>query len=428
MTAGRRLPDDFLLGCATAAHQVEGGNSNDWTRMEQEHPERISDGSVSGIACDHHARYREDLRQLAGMHHNAYRFSIEWSRVEPREGLFDRAEIRHYRDVVHACRALNLEPVVTLHHFTFPTWLADRGGVLADDAPRLFARFAAVCAEAVGAAVDWWVTINEPTVLAVFGYLYGQWPPLQRSTRGYLSALGGAARMHAAAYQAVHEVANAHGWTAHVSFAHHERPMRALNQGSVLDRMATVVPSALFNRWFLRACRSGRILPPVGGGEVVPGLRGSLDYMALNFYCEERVRFNRGRPRELFAEHVAAPNLPLSSFGWSIEPDALRRALENLWEQFHLPILITENGVADENDELRPGFIVDHLAAVCEAMSAGVDVRGYLHWSSMDNFEWAEGYSRRFGLISVDRQTMERIAKPSASVFADICRTRVVPG
>jgi beta-glucosidase len=427
MSVPGRLPEAFLLGCATAAHQVEGGLDNDWSRMEREHPERIKDGSVSGVACDHHARYQADLQLLAGMGHNAYRFSIEWSRVEPREGVFDAVELRHYRDVVHTCRALRLEPVVTLHHFTLPTWLADRGGVLDPDAPRLFARFAALCAEAIGAEVRWWVTINEPSVLAVFGYLYGEWPPLRCGTRGFLAALGGLARMHAAGYMAVHRVATAHGWTAYVSVAHHERPMRPLNPRSVLDQAATLTPNRLFNRWFLRACRSGRMLPPVGAGRPVAGLRGSLDYLGLNFYCEERVRFNVRNPGGLFGDNVAPPDLPLSSSGWSIEPDALRRALARLWEEFHLPIVITENGVADERDELRGVFIVDHLAAVCDALAGGVDVRGYLHWSSMDNFEWAEGYSRLFGLIAVDRQTMKRIPKPSAAVFAEICRTRLVP-
>ncbi|HEX4579287.1 MAG TPA: glycoside hydrolase family 1 protein [Candidatus Dormibacteraeota bacterium] len=427
MTGTGRLPDDFLLGCATAAHQVEGGLDNDWTRMEREHPERIRDGSVSGLGCDHYARYRDDLRLLAAMGHNAHRFSVEWSRVEPREGVFDRGALRHYGDVVLTCRALGLEPVVTLHHFTLPTWLAGRGGVLDPDAPRLFARFAALCAETIGAQVRWWITVNEPTVLAVFGYLYGEWPPLHRGTRDFLAALGGLARMHAAGAVAVHRVASAHGWTAHVSIAHHERPMAALNPHSVLDRAATVIPNALFNRWFLRACRAGRLLPPVGAGQSVPGLRGSLDYLGLNFYCEERVRFNPRDPAGLFAENVPAPGLPLSAYGWAIDPDALRRAITTLWEEFHLPIMVTENGVADEHDELRPGFIVDHLAAVSEALGAGVDVRGYLHWSSMDNFEWAEGYSKRFGLLAVDRRTMERIPKPSATVFAEICRTHLVP-
>jgi beta-glucosidase len=423
----RRLPEDFLLGCATAAHQVEGDLDNDWTRMEHDHPDRIKDGSVSGIACDHHARYRDDLRQLAGMYHSAHRFSIEWSRVEPRDGAFDRDELLHYRDVVRTCRALGMEPVVTLQHFTLPLWLADRGGVRSSDAPRLFARFATVCAEAMGADVRWWITLNEPGVLAVFGYLYAEWPPLEPSMSGFLDALAGMARLHAAAYVALHAVADAHGWRADVSIAHHERPLRPLDARSPVHRAVAVLPNAIFNRWFLRACTTGRLLPPVGHGQAVPGLRDSLDYLGLNFYCEERVRFNRRRYRELFAENVVPAGLPLSAFGWTIDPDALRRAIENLWHEFQLPVLITENGVADDHDELRPQFIVDHLNAVCDAIDAGVDVRGYLHWTAMDNFEWAQGYSKRFGLLAVDRATLERRAKPSAAVFADICRSREVP-
>lgn len=423
----RRLPDDFLIGCASAAHQVEGGLDNDWSRMEREHPERIRDGSASGIACDHWTRYPGDLRQLGEMHHSAHRFSIEWSRVEPREGVFDRDALLHYTDVVRTCRSHGMEPVVTLQHFTLPLWLADRGGVLSPDAPRRFARFAAVCAEAIGADVTWWITVNEPAVLAVFGYLYAEWPPLQPSIRGFLAALEGLARMHAAAYRAVHVVAEARGWSARVSVAHHERPVRALDPHSPIHRAVAVLPNAIFNRWFLRACTGGRLLPPVGYGQSIAGLRDSLDYLALNYYSEERVRFNRRRPRELFAESVVPDGLPISSFGWPIDAGGLGRALERLGEGFQLPILITENGVADEDDELRPQFLVDHLGAVCDAIDSGADVRGYLHWTAMDNFEWAEGYSKRFGLLAVDRDSLERRAKPSAALFAEICRTRVVP-
>ena len=422
----RRLPDDFLIGCASAGHQVEGGLDDDWTRMERDHPERIKDGSTSGIACDHYARYRDDLTALAELHNTAHRFSIEWSRVEPSQGVFDSVALLHYRDVVRTCRAVGMEPVVTLQHFTLPRWLADAGGVLNPDAPRLFARYAAVCAETVGADVSWWITINEPGVLAVFGYLYGEWPPLRPSTRAFLAALAGLARMHAAAYRALHTVARSRGWRTRVSVAHHERPLRPLDPRSPIHRSVAILPNAIFNRWFLRACTTGRLIPPAGHGQSVPGLRDSLDYLALNYYCEERVRFNHSRPRELFAESVVPTDLPLSSFGWTIDPDGLRRAIEHLWAEFHLPILIAENGVADENDELRPAFIVDHLTAVCDAIAAGADVRGYLHWTAMDNFEWAEGYSKRFGLFAVDRATMERSPKPSAAVFAEICRTRTV--
>ena len=421
----RRLPDDFLLGCATAAHQVEGHLDNDWSRMEREQPERIHDGSTSERGVDHYARYRDDLAQLAGLGQNAHRFSVEWSRVEPREGEFDAEALAHYADVVRTCRALGLEPVVTLHHFTFPTWLSDRGGLVARDLPVLFARYAAVCAESFGQDVRWWVTVNEPAVLAVFGYLYGEWPPNRRSPRACLAALRGAARMHAAGYTALHDVARRHDRPAYVSLAHHLRPMRPRNPRSPLDQAVAWLPERIVNRWTLDVCTAGRLLPPVGGGERVPGLRRSLDYIALNYYCEEQVRFVP-RPQAFFAENVADPTLPHSAFGWSIDAGGLRRALVWLWERYRLPVLVTENGVADEADELRPGFLRDHLAAVGEALDAGVDVRGYIHWTSMDNFEWAEGYSKRFGIFAVDRKTMVRTAKPSAAVFEAICRAREV--
>jgi beta-glucosidase len=232
--------------------------------------------------------------------------------------------------------------------------------------------------------------------------------------------------MHAAAYAALHAVAQAHGWSARVSVAHHERPMRPLNPRSPIHRAVAILPNAIFNRWFLRACTTGRLLPPVGHGESVAGLHDSLDYLALNYYSEERVRFNHRRPRELFVESVLPEGLPVSSFGWPIDAGGLRRALVRLWEELQLPILITENGVADEQDELRPRFLVDHLCAVSDAIDSGVDVRGYLHWTAMDNFEWAEGYSKRFGLLTVNRDSLERAAKPSAAVFAEICRTRTI--
>src|SRR5438132_6687747 len=171
----RRLPADFLLGCATAAHQVEGGIDNDWARWAAADPARIADRSNAAVACDHYARYREDIAQLASLHQNAHRFSVEWARVEPQPGWFDAAALRHYADVARTCRAHGIEPVVTLHHFTMPRWFADGGGVRRADAPRLFARYAAACAEALGEHVTWWVTINEPSVLAVVGHLQGRW-------------------------------------------------------------------------------------------------------------------------------------------------------------------------------------------------------------------------------------------------------------
>lgn len=422
-----RLPDDLLLGCATAAHQVEGGLWNDWMRMERDQPERIKDGSSAAVAVDHFGRYAEDIEELASLHQNAYRFSVEWARVEPEEGRFDESALRHYASVVRACREHGIEPVVTLQHFTLPVWLADRGGVTATDAPRLFARYAAACAEAFGKEVLWWITLNEPNVLSVFAYSNGEWPPYASSTLRAFAASRGLLRMHAAGYRALHDVASAHGRRALVSIAHHERRLLPAS-GSLADRLCAPLPDFTFNRWFLRSAESGRVLPPVGLCDRVPGLEGSLDYIGLNWYCDEQVRFDLSAVSTLFAQPIPVrDDEPHTTFGWRIEPDGLRRAITGLWREFGLPVMVTENGVADADDELRPAYIRDHLRALAQAVDEGVDVRGYLHWTSWDNFEWLEGYSQRFGLIAVDRETLERRPKPSAALYAEICRTRVIP-
>lgn len=427
MTA-RRFPPDFLLGCATAAHQVEGHNDNDWSAWERAHPERIADHSTSEIACDHYARYRDDLAQLAALGQNAHRYSIEWSRVEPEPGRFNSAALQHYADVARTCRQLGMEPVVTLHHFTFPRWLVDRGGARSSDAPRMFARFAAACIAAFGEHVRLWVTVNEPNVLAFMSHLAGTWPPGESSLRATFATLRGLLRMHVAGYRALHATAKRHGWRCEVGIAHAERRLLPRDVGSPLDGVAAPIPDHLFNRPILRSIRSGRALPPLGTGQRLSGLRGSLEFIGLNYYCDDVVTFDVRQPQNFFGRVESDKRYPQSSFGWAINPAGLRRAINDLWREFGLPVLITENGVADENDELRPQFIVDHLRAVLDAMEDGADVRGYLHWTAWDNFEWAEGYTKRFGLFAVDRDTQERIPKASAAIYAGICGSRELPG
>ncbi|MGI8847169.1 MAG: glycoside hydrolase family 1 protein [Candidatus Dormibacteria bacterium] len=420
-----RLPDDFLLGSASAAHQVEGGLWNDWMRMEEEEPERILDGSSARVAIDHFHRYREDLELLASLHQNAQRFSIEWSRVEPQPGCFDPAALAHYADVIATCHRLGMEPVVTLQHFTLPVWLADRGGLLAPDAPRLFARFAAACAVALGAGVRWWVTVNEPNVLCHFAYNEGYFPPHQRSTGLALAASRAMLRMHVAASTALHTVAAQHGRQALVGLATHERRLRGA-PGSPLNALAARLPDFIFNRWMLQSLARGRMLWPVGRGESVAGAAESLDFIGLNYYCEDQVVFDPRSTGTLMARTVPFDGAVYTTFGSPVQPEGLQRALTSLWAEFGLPILITESGVADNHDELRAQYIVDHLRAVVRAREEGVDVRGYLYWTGFDNFEWLPGYSQKFGLVAVDRETLTRTPKPSSAVYAEICRTRVV--
>lgn len=424
MITPRRLPEDFLLGCATAAHQVEGGTTNDWTEWEHG-AGNVSDGSTSGLACDQWNRYENDIAQMAQCGMNAYRFSLEWSRIEPVEGQFEMDALDHYRDVIASCRAHGLEPIVTLHHFTFPQWVAAKGGLTWNQLPYAFARFAALATEKLGSHVTWWVTVNEPVILAALGYMGSYWPPAAGSPMAGLAALRGGLLMHAAGSRAIHRVAEEHGWRVRVSVAHHERRLVPASS-SILDRVAAISPDFLLNRWFLRSVRAGRILPPVGRGERVPYLAGSLDYLGLNWYTNERVVFAPGNMAMLGVRGVIDTSVPQSDYGWAIRPAELTSVIEDLWRTFGWEIMITENGVADSHDELRAQFLLDHLDAVALAMERGVPIRGYLHWSSLDNWEWAEGYARHFGLWEVDRQTQERRAKPSVEVFEQICKTRTL--
>jgi beta-glucosidase len=426
VTEGRALPPGFLLGCATAAHQVEGHLDNDWSRWVAANPQVVADGSDATVAIDHYHRFREDLAELGAMRHTAHRLSIEWARIEPEPGGFEAAALAHYREVVEACRTSGMEPFVTLQHFTLPVWLAERGGLLSPETPALFARYAAACAAALGDRVRFWLTVNEPAVLAVMSHLFGRWPPQGRSPLQLRSALRTLLRMHAAAASAVREVSRSRGWEVRVSFAHHERPQVAATR-SIADRAAALAPNWLFNRWFLDSAMSGRMLPPLGAGEKVPGLAGSLDYLGVNHYAHEVVHFDIRRPGMLFARTEPDYGLQQSAFGWAIHPEGFRDVLVDLWRRHRLPIYVTENGVSDREDELRPAFIVDHLNALLDAVAAGADVRGYLHWTAWDNFEWDSGYTQPFGLISVDRDTLQRTPKPSAARFSDICERHAVP-
>src|SRR5207302_2151888 len=238
------------------------------------------------------------------------------------------------------------------------------------------ARFTAAVVEAIGDRVRWWITINEPVVLATLGYLYGEWPPAVRSLRRAFAALRGLLRMHAAATAAIRVVCGRHRRQSLVSVAHHVRGLRPADPAARLDRLAAALPDFVLNRWWLLACRDGRMRPPVAAGQVVRGAARSLDFVGLNYYCDDLVAFDARHPGRLFARQYPDPRLPRSSFGWAIEPDGLRRALHRVWADSGLPIVITENGVADEDDELRPRFLVDHLAAVHAAAAEGVDVRG----------------------------------------------------
>lgn len=424
-----KFPDGFLWGTATAAHQVEGGNTNnDWWAWEQI-PGHIKNGDSSARACDwwRGEKYREDFERARALHQNAHRLSVEWSRIEPREGVWDAEAFAFYRRVLGALRARGMTPLVTLHHFTNPLWLRARGAWETDAVVPLFERFVTRVAQELGDLCDFWVTINEPMVYAYTGYLNAKWPPGKSDFGLAMRVLTNLVRAHAAAYHALHRV-QPH---ARVGLAHNLLAFKPANPQSLLNRAIVRMQDYAYNRALLLTLRDGRWRFPLRRGGRVPEAVGTQDFIGLNFYFARRVAVDVSQPGTLFGRTLPAQpwGVPyddalLEWFGkGDIDPDAFYRTVKWLAEYgAGKPIYICENGIPDRDDELRPRYLVTHLAALQRAIQAGAPVKGYFYWTLVDNFEWIEGYTLRFGLIANDPATQTRTPKPSAALYARIAR------
>lgn len=416
------FPDNFLWGTATAAHQVEGNNiHNDWWAWEQQ-PHWIADHTPSGLACDWWGRAEQDFDLAQALGQNAHRLSIEWSRIEPRPGEWDHTAIERYRQMLQGLRDRGIEPMVTLLHFTLPRWLADQGAWENPATASLFARFVRKAVEELGDLVSLWITLNEPVVYAYLSYLEGRWPPFKQNFRLVLHVIRNLVRGHGLAYRAIHDRQPC----AQVGVAHHVRTFDPANPDSVLDRMVASLRDRLFNLSFIVALVDGVLRLPFAIYARVPEASDSMDFVGVNYYFRDRVAFDLTQPRLLFSRNLPA-SWPSDAPSWvgEVYADGLRRWLERL-AVYRKPIYVTENGLLDNSDEHRPRYILEHLAAVHRAIQAGAPVKGYFHWSLVDNFEWAEGYTARFGLIHVDFATQVRTIKRSGQLYGEIARANAI--
>ena len=422
------FPDGFKWGCATSAYQTEGNNTNSqWWAWEQG-AGHIEGGQRSGRACDWWGDgFAADLDHMARMHHNAHRLGVEWSRIEPQEGVFDDAAIDRYRSMLTALRERGIEPMVTLHHFSDPLWLTESGGwETAEVLPR-FERFVTRVVESLQDLCAVWATINEPTMYAALGYLLGaalgderpqvSFPP----GRGDLSlALAVAENLllgHAGAYHAIHRLQP----EARVGIVHTIQLLEPLRPHSVLDRLAILPQDRLMNRSVIDAVLFGRI-PRLLGARRVRALRDSVDFIGLNYYSRELVRFDRRARASLFGRRSLHPDGEISDGRYGeVYPRGLYLALRRL-KRYGKPIFVTENGLPDRDDDRRPAFLVQHLKQVWHAINENIPVQGYYHWTLTDNFEWAEGWNLRFGLVELDPQTQQRTLRRSGELYAEICK------
>ncbi|HRI63614.1 MAG TPA: family 1 glycosylhydrolase [Polyangium sp.] len=420
------LPAGFLLGTATASHQIEGGLDNDWTDWERgfhaDGTPHIKDRTVSGSACDSWNRFDEDLALMRHLGANAYRFSVEWSRLEPAEGQWNDEAAERYLSWARKLRDAGIEPLVTLHHFTLPRWVATQGGWMNDRTIDLLSAFTERVARKLGNAVDSWCTINEPNVLMTLSYLKGVFPPGLKDQRLCAQGLARLLRAHGRMAEIIREYdtvdADGDGFATRIGLAHHVRIFQPASRRP-FDRIIAGFMDRFFNQAIIDAPVQGRITLSIPGAVdidvEVPNLKGSMDWLGINYYGRDHVRSDFSDP-SLSEQYVPAER-PVSDLGWDIWPEGMYQVLKR-YSALGLPIYVTENGIADHRGEKRPGFLRAHFDALVRAAREGVDVRGYFHWSLLDNFEWAEGHEPRFGLYRVAYDTAEKRREPTPAVEA----------
>ncbi len=381
---------EFLFGVATSGHQIEGNNINsDWYDWEINN----SDIENSELACDSRNRYKEDVDIISKLRLDVYRFSVEWSRIEPKEGVFDKKELNYYLDLIDYLLSKDIEPFITLNHFTIPKWVADEGGWENSNVIDYFKRYVAFLIPHIKNKVKYVVTINEPTVYIGMSYLTGRWPPQKKNIISAYRVYRNMIRAHNEAYDII------------------KKENGAIQIG-IVNQITDY--SAYDNRfiWDVITCK---FMNYIRARLVYKPTNSKSDFLGLNYYYQYKMRnFKQDLDYSLGKFEV---------FGWPVTPQGLYNILVRLKDMYNKPIFITENGISDKNDRYRKIYIEKHLKSMSRAIDDGVDVRGYMHWSLLDNFEWAEGYKSKFGLINVDfDNNQERKVRNSALYYSKLVK------
>lgn len=414
MDKKRVFPKDFYWGASTSSYQVEGGIVSQWsvwelaTASERAKEAEIKLGHlpiwddiktdatkpsnyVAGKAVDHYNRYKEDFDLAKKINLNAMRFGIEWARLEPRPGEWDEKAVKHYADYISELKNRGMEPFLNIWHWTVPVWFDELGGFSKKSNLKHFYRFVKKIADEYGTELKYIITLNEPNVFTSFGYITGEWPPQQRNIYVATKVYWNLIRAHKKSY-AILKKANPH---LQIGVASQLANIQAKRPHNVIDQTVTKLMRYLWNWWFLRR------------------IRLQQDFVGFNYYFTDYYRYFRKEN----------PKVPQNDLGWYMEPEGLYPLLMRTYAHHKKPIIVTENGVADQNDQYRQWWLEETIIAMERAISEGVDVAGYFHWSLLDNFEWAYGWWPKFGLIAIDHKNgMKRELRASARWYSEFIK------
>lgn len=405
-----QLKKDFLLGVASAATQIEGGECdhcwNDWYKSGH-----IKDGTNPARANDHYNRWREDADIMTDMGIQVYRLGIEWARICPTENSVDENVIQHYKEELTYLREKGIKVLLTIHHFTNPMWFEKKGAFAKVENEKYFIDFVKLVVRSFGDLVSEYITINEPNVYATNSYFYGMWPPGEKSLKNTITVLSNMAVFHIHSYELIHKMRKEMGYTdTKVSFANHVRIFEPENKKNPWHCICSVLLDKLFQGYITEAMCIGKFKMPLKS--FTPIKSGEYcDFIAVNYYTRSTVtKFDDGVKKDA----------PKNDLGWEIYPEGIVRCSEQLYSLIKRPIYITENGTCDNTDAFRSRYIYEHLQAMC---NSELPFERYYHWCFCDNFEWDEGESARFGIVHVNYETQERSIKNSGKFFAEVIKS-----
>jgi beta-glucosidase len=408
------FPGDFQWGVATSAFQLEGSPHADWTNWDA----ILSDKPA---ITDHYSRYKEDLTLLKHLGVNAYRFSIEWSRIQPHENAWDHEVVAHYQDIIDILRGYGVEPMVTLHHFTNPLWFTAKYPWHEEGSVEKFTSYAErLVAELKG--VKYWLTFNEPYVILLGGYLEGCTPPGLRDVPKALAALKNIFTCHGNAYDIIHRKDPG----AQVSIAHNMSVFAPWKKWNPFDRLLKKTANFFYNHSIINAFQTGVFVvkfPFTRAVEIEVPIKDKLDFFGVNYYTRIHLRFNPFKKMGVELRHLDLDGHGLTNIGWEVHPRGLEKVLRYA-SRLNLPLIITENGIATHDAQRKADYMKRHVDVVERCLRNGIDVRGYYYWTLIDNYEWLQGLDARFGLYRVDFNTLKRSPTSAATYYAYLISSR----